>query len=327
MRKLLLICVLVAAALAGGIAYVLATDGDGGERRAGALSTGYNTGKIALQLDGAAVGYLTSAECGQVSAEVQRDAIVEGTKLIGDPKHIGPPRYEPCKLEIPWGNIDPAVSGWIAQALNGQATPRTLMVQYLDYDYKEKRRLEVLDAAITEVTMPGADAQDGKNAAQVRLTLAPQALRGLAGSGAVVTAPAGAKATSQLRSNFKFTWGSSSVLASEVGPWSFTIDPKTKRAQLSELPIAVSEADPKLPTLESSFNKFLIDGQSGDANETTAVLEWLDPTLKITQSTFSFSGVGWAKGNLLGRIPTGDSTPPGRDYSLYIERATITPPS
>jgi hypothetical protein len=89
MRKLILIAVLVLAGLVAGIAYVVASDDDDGERRAGALATGYSAGRIALQLDGAVVGFLHSVDCGEVSADVQRDAIVEGTKLVGDPKHIG----------------------------------------------------------------------------------------------------------------------------------------------------------------------------------------------------------------------------------------------
>jgi hypothetical protein len=324
MRKLILIAVLVAAAIAGGSVYVLAS-GDDGDRRAGALAASYSTGKLALQIDGTSVAYLKSISCGAVSAEVQRTAVVEGTKLSGDPKQIvGPAQYQSCELEVPWGSIDPAVSGWISQALNGQAAPKTLNVLYLDYDYKEKRRLELLNAAISEVTLPKAQASASKDPAQVKLTLQPEIVRAFAGSGAAVSA--GAAQKSQLGSNFSFTWGSTTLGAMEVGPLSFTVDPKTKRAQLSELALVVSEADPKLATVDSSFRKFLIDGQNGDANEVTAVLEWLDPTLKVTTSKFTFAGVGWAAGELVGDT-SADTSIGKRRYSLYVERATITPPT
>jgi hypothetical protein len=322
MRKLILIAVLVAAALAGGIAYVLAGGGDDAERRAGALSTGAYGAKVALQIDGTAVGFVGDVSCGRVKGEVQRLATAE-TKSGTDPKQVGPAQYEACELEVLYGGINPTLLAWITQPLNGQATSKTLGLQYLDQNYVEKSRLELLEATVTEVSMPVADASNDA-AAVVRLTVAPKTVRSFAGSGAAVSTTS-LSAKSQLSANFKFSWSSTTLThVTKVESWSFTVDPATKRAQLGDLEFVVSEAEPKLATLDSSFKKFLIDGVGGDANETTATIEFLDPTMKVTNSKLSFAGVGWAEGDLVGVPRNADSTARERTYRVYVERATVT---
>jgi hypothetical protein len=321
MRKLILIAVLVAAAaVVGGIAYVLA-GGDDDARRSGALARSYSTGKIVLQAEGVTLGTLKSASCGAVSADVARVAATVETKVPVDAKQIGPPKYESCELTFGW-SMDKALFSWISDALAGKAAKKNLTLSYLDFNYVEKSKLDLDQAAITKVELPSLD---GGNAIPVfvTLTVAPQSVLASAGSGATVQAPL-SSTKSQLGSNFRFDYaGAGLTKVTKVESWSFEVDPATQKALLGDVVISVTENDPRMASLSSSFKKFLIDGENGDKSQTTASVVFLASNLTATNATVAFTGVGWAAGELVGAT-SADNSLAKRRYSLYVEGATLT---
>ena len=321
MRKLILIAVLVVAAAIGGIVYVLSGGDD--SRRTGALSgRSYATGTVVLQAEGVSLGRLKSASCGAVSADVARVAAVE-TKVPVDAKQIGPAKYESCELTFGW-SMDKSLFTWISDALASKAAPKNLTLSYLDFNYVEKSRLDLDQAAITKVEMPALDA--GNNIpVYVTLTVAPQSILAAAGSGATVQVPPTSSSKSQLGSNFRFDYGGSPLTkVTKVESWSFEVDPATQKALLGEVGITVNETDPRMASLSSSFKKFLIDGENGDKSETTASIVLLNSTLTAANATVAFTGVGWAAGELVGAT-SADNSIAKRRYSFYMESATLTP--
>jgi hypothetical protein len=321
MRKLILIAVLVvAAAVVGGIAYVVAGGDDA--RRSGALTRSYSTGKIVLQAEGVTFGSLKSASCGAVSADVARVAATVETKVPVDAKQIGPPKYESCELTFGW-SMDKSLFTWISDALASKAAPKNLTLSYLDFNYVEKSRLDLNQAAIAKVEMPSLDG--GNNIpVYVTLTVAPQSIQAAAGSGATVQVPAVSSSKSQLGSNFRFDYGGAPLTkVTKVESWSFEVDPATQKALLGDVVISVAENDPRMASLSSSFKKFLIDGENGSKSETTASYALLNSTLTATNATVAFTGVGWAAGELVGAT-SADGSIAKRRFSLYVEGATLT---
>jgi len=321
MRKLILIAVLVAAvAVVGGIAYVLAGGDDA--RRSGALARSYSTGTVVLQAEGVSLGRLKSASCGAVSADVARVAATVETKVPVDAKQIGPPKYESCEFTFGWP-MDKSLFTWISDALASKAARKNLTLSYLDFNYVEKSRLDLDQAAIAKVELPALDAANNIPV-YVTLTVAPQSILATAGSGATVQVPAVSSSKSQLGSNFRFDYGGAPLTkVTKVESWSFEVDPATQKALLGEVGITVNETDPRMASLSSSFKKFLIDGENGNKSETTAGFVLLNSALTANNATVAFTGVGWAAGELVGAT-SADNSIAKRRYSLYVEGATLT---
>jgi T4-like virus tail tube protein gp19 len=321
MRKLILIAVLVAVAAGAGIVYVSAGGDDA--RRTGAIGTrSYATGKLALQADGVVLGGLKSASCGAVSADVARVAATIETKVPVDAKQIGPAKYEACELTFGW-SADKSLFTWISDALAGKAVRKNLSLSYLDINYVEKARLDLDQAAIAKVAMPKLDASNG-NAVYVTLTVAPLSIKSAAGSGAAVQVATSTSSKSQLGGNFRFDYGGAPLThVTTVEGWSFEFDPATQKPLLGDVDITVSESDPRMPALSSSFKKFVIDGENGDKSQTTASIALLNNTLTATHATVAFTGVGWAAGELVGAT-SADNSIAKRRFSLYVEGATLT---
>jgi phage tail-like protein len=318
MRKLILIAVLVVVAAGAGIAYVLASGDD--TRRAAALTRSYSTGKIMLQSDGLPLGFLKSVSCGAVSADVTREEVGE-LRAANDAKHIGPAKYESCELTLGW-SMNKSVFSWISGALAGKTGPKNLTLSYLDYNYVEKSRLELDQAAIAKVTMPALDAASN-TVVYMTLTVAAQSIRSAAGSGATLQSPT-TTAKNQLASAFRFEWaGSPLTKVTSVEGWSFELDPATQKPLLGELNITVNETDPRMAAVNSSFKKFVIDGNNSDEAETTASIVYLSSNLAANNATVAFTGVGWAAGELVGATSADGSTAKRR-YTLYVEGANLT---
>lgn len=319
MRKLILIAVLVAVAAGAGIAYVIASSDDA--RRTGAIATrSYSTGKVMLLSEGSAQGLLKSASCGAVSADVTREEPVGELRDASDAKHIGPAKYESCELTFGFAMGKPIFS-WISGALAGKTGPKNLTLSYLDYDYKERSRLELNQAAIAKVTMPSLDA--GNNTPQyVTLMVVAPSIASAAGSGATVQGPATTSKT-QPASAFRFEWaGAPLTKVTNIEGWSFELDPATQKPLLGEIDITVNETDPRMAAVDSSFKKFVIDGNNGDKSETTASIAYLSSNLTTINGTVAFTGVGWAAGELTGAT-SADATSAKRRYTLYVEGATL----
>jgi phage tail-like protein len=315
MRKLILMAVLVAAAVVGGIVYVLASGDD--TRRTGAISRTYVAGKTQLLVAGQPMGFLKSASCGGVGAEVTR---VEGGKAGPDGKQIGAAQYEPCELSFGL-SMEPAIYSWISDALAGKAAAKSLTLQSLDFENKEISRLDLNQAVLTEFSMPAFDAANN-DAAYMSIAVQPQTLNSKPGSGAVVSSTVATKQKVWQPANFKFEFaGLPLAKVSKVEGIAFHVESGTQRPLLENFTIVVNASD--VGNLDQFLKKFVIDGQNAPANETTAKLTMLDSTLAATVGTVSFTGVGMTGGTLVGAVESGSESIAKRQFVLYAEGLSL----
>lgn len=310
--------IVVASAVAGVMLWTLTGDGDRRLAAVGADTRSYVAGKLFLSSDGQSLGFLKSANCGTVGAEVTR--MLPGKGIV-DPKQIGPAQYEPCTFTFGL-SMDKAIYGWIAEGLVGNAAPKNLTVQSLDFEYKERSLLELVRAHLTEFSMPALDAAV-KDVAYMTITVKPESMTVSPGSGAVVKAPVGAKEKVWLPSNFRFEFGKGELKkVSKMSSFRLELaGTEPQRALLGNFTITVPETD--LGGFDKLLTQFVVEGQNTQENETTANVTLLDPTLLITLGTLSFTGVGMVSGDFVG-TQAGAETIARREYTLYAEGASLT---
>jgi hypothetical protein len=259
----------------------------------------YSAGKFALELDGVAVGFVLSAEGGEPFGPVIEDAPV-GVLVR---KHLGAPEYAPLVIEV-GAVMEKPLFDWVAAMLDGTQTATDGAIAFLDYAMKEQLRLEWTAALITEVVFPAADAAAPKESGAVRVTLQPAHTVVVPGSGARYTAPSAAKTNKAfLPSNFRFTLSGlpsdkvAKVAPIVVGGTIVHDDTAGPGDAVSVGPLDVSDLVIWLPESAASpltmwFDDFVIKGFNDSANERTASLTFVEPSLKNDLLSVEFGGVG-----------------------------------
>lgn len=322
-RTLVLAFAAVSVAVLAGIVYVVAA-GDG-ERRVGALRESYVAGHTVLLSSGKPVGLLKSAKCGAVGAEVTR---VDEGRTGPDPKQIGAAQYQPCEFVFSL-SMGQELYDWINGALAGKGVaPKNLTLQNLDSELKERSRLELQGALLTEFSMPAFDA--ASNAAGfMTVKVKAERISYLSGSGAVVSTGTTTSQKSWLVANFKFELaGQQLTHVSKISSFRFQVQPETQRPLLDDFTITVAESN--LGGLPKLLDSFVLGGQNGPESETTAKVTMLDSTLTTTLATLSFTGVGVVGGELVGTLEAQTDTIARRHYTLYAEGASlniVSPPA
>jgi hypothetical protein len=320
LRIVLVIVGVALAVLVGAIVWVVADDG--GDRRPAAIGS-YGTGNTFTLLlsEGRQLGVLKSAECGVPYAELNREA--DG--IAGpDPKQItGGAQWKPCVLRFGL-SMNREIYDWINAVLAGKGTePKLLTLQTLDYNNKDRGRLELSQAVLTGFSMPTFDAAD-KAAASMAITVKAQAMKAGAGSGATVTIPTTTQKTWN-PSAFRFELaGQPATAVSKLAGLAFKVDPETQRPLIDNFTLTVGESG--LGPLPKFLDTFLLGGQNGPEYETNAKLTMLDPTLSSTIGTLDLTGVGIVGGDVGPTITEGD-TIARRSYTLYAEGGVLTIPT
>lgn len=176
--------------LGGGIALLgpLATRGS----MACAAAASMAGSSVMLELDGS-YSPATTAEGGnafaEVGAEPPQDAVLR--------KHLTAVRYEEIVVEVALSAMAPPLLSWVGAFLQNGAVPKSGALSYVDYAGKEVRRLEFLNALITEVRLPACDAGVAKERGSLTLRLAPEGSR-LVGGGGAAKGPGAAFMKSQM---------------------------------------------------------------------------------------------------------------------------------
>ena len=143
-----------------------------------AAGAGKMQASLGLDVDGA-VTPVEAIEGGNPFAEVALEPPVDGVFR----KHLSAVRFEDLIVQVPLHAALPLM-GWIASALGaggkGPAAKSGAIV-YLDMNFKEVKRLEFLNAIISEVTLPACDAGT-RDVAYLELRLTPESTRLVGGS-------------------------------------------------------------------------------------------------------------------------------------------------
>jgi hypothetical protein len=289
-------------------------------------------GSFALELDGQIVDSLKSAEGGFPKAPVIEEPLPNAAFLK---KHIGPPRFQDiviqCNPVMPRPLFD-----WIAASLNMASLRKNGAIITTNIDRKELSRLQFNNALITEIGFPASDGSS-KEPAYLTVKFAPEFTTPLAGSGSLIPMPL-AKGQPKLwaASNFRLTipgLNCSNVSKIEALTIKQTVtenpvgqirDYQKEPAKLEFPNLVISLAESSAGTFYAWFQDMVIKGNSGENNEKSGTLEFLDPSLKATLLTITFHHLG-----IFGFTPEKQEANIDRikqvKVEMYCEQMTLTP--
>lgn len=262
-----------------------------------------STSNLMLELDGQTAGFVRTVQGGNAFADIIAEQA--GPDLI-QRKHPGPVRFEDLIIEAPLDRDAKSLNGWITETLTKGSIQHNGAIIFADFNFTEVKRLEFFNAILTEVTLPAADAVDGKKAALLTLRITPQTTR-LAGGAGKKLSTLGSKSRGVLASNFRFNiqgleqackriskvdqiTAKRSVAGASVGQEKFRQPPSGSPGVLdcSTVRITLPEADagPFYQWFDDTVLKGRQDG------ERPALLEWLDPTLQTVLTTVQLGSLG-----------------------------------
>lgn len=247
-----------------------------------AKTHGYSAGKFVLQIEGSDAGYLLAVEGGHPFGVVVDEA-PDGKRLAGV-------SYAPIVLDV-GASMDPALHEWVAAMLDGTQKAASGAILLLDYDYRERSRIDWKEAVITEVEFPGADASV-KDPPRVRVTIQPQSTRTAVGSGAKYQPKSTGKPTAKgsAGSAFRFTVSGlelACIKVAEVAPFAVRHGRERDVADVVFW-LAESEAAPFVQW----FDDFVINGNNSAGQERTATLSFLGHSLTQELLRIDFRGLG-----------------------------------
>jgi phage tail-like protein len=285
---------------------------------------------FALTVDGVDVGAVRSVSGGGIYADVIEER--PGGHLAE--KHVGPPKYEPISVELGLG-ANKAIRSWLDELLAGKASRRSGTIETADANWKVKSVLEFADALVTEIAFPALDGSS-KDAAYLTLTFQPERITRTKGSGKSTQPQVGAKQKKWLASNFRLTLGDlPTKRVAKIDAFAITqrvaaedegeIRRVRKQAGIVEIPdlrVTFSEAD--LPGWEEWFDDFVVDGNSGQAQELSGTIEFLDAALKKPLGSIELANVGIYKLAPESGLQAGKETVRRWTAALYVESMKFT---
>jgi len=289
-------------------------------------SSGFSSGKFALELQGKAAGFLQSCEGGEIFGSVVTEP--PGKDGIAR-KHIGRVDFTPITITFGVG-MAAELYKWISEMLERKQTPRDGAISFLSFDFAETQRLEWKNAVITSVVFPAADGAS-KEAALLTVTIAPDRTALKPGSGKRQPGFAPRPQKQWLASNFRFSiTGLDQSALSRVRrieafsvTQSFADDERRGRLGLVQatnvvVTTALTFAQPWLDWIDD----FLVKGNVGDDAERTATLQFLDSTLKNALFTVTLSHVGPVRARRQLAVAAVEAVAQ-LEVELYCESATL----
>ncbi len=180
----------------------------------------------------------------------------------------------------------PAWYGAIEKMLEGRASELDGAIVMLDQNFHVRQRLEWKAALITEFGFPKGDATD-KTSARIRVVLRPQATSLTSGSG-TLSGGIGAKQKQPLACNFRFAVSGLESACTRAGKVSAIT---VRRGDDGVL--RIDDIEFTVPTVDAAPFRAWFDGLvEGNERERTAVLAFLDATLKNEVMRLDLSAVG-----------------------------------
>lgn len=261
-------------------------------------SRGYTAGKFTLEIEGKDAGFLDSVEGGEAVASVVAERADAGVGTGVVRKHIGDVTYAPLRMELGSGmaaSVHERIGNW----LQGNAAPFNGAVVFLDYNFREQRRLEFRDARIVEVAFPAMDGGD-RTRVHIVLTLQPASTRfDTSSSGTHRGSPAGKSQKQPLASNFRLAIRElvtrhvgrvEALVVKQAITVDFPRDAVLQPLLVPNLVFTLPEADAK--DCFDWFDDFVIKGDSQQDRELSGSLEWLAPDGKQVLFKLDFLNLG-----------------------------------
>ena len=264
---------------------------------AAAATRSYATGHFALELDGILIGLLKSVDGGAISADVVSEKQID----YFSKKHITNVKYEEFTAQCGF-SMSKAIYDWINKSWTGNAQRKNGAVVAADFNYDAKSERRFRDALLTETTIPACDGSS-KEPAYLTIKFAPEEITNQKASGKLAL-PSTKGQKQWLPSNFKLEIdGLDCTKVSKVD--AFTVkqgvvtDPVGEERDYEKEPgklefpnLSIMLAESAAQTWFDYFQSFVIQGNSGEANEKSGTLSFLDSTLKETLAHIRFFNLG-----------------------------------
>jgi hypothetical protein len=245
----------------------------------------YSSANFALSLDGMPVGSLRSAEGGAAVADVVVEKVGEDHVAK---KHVAGVKYEELSFEV--GFDAKPVTDWVASTWKGSFARKNGSLQLADFNYNVHGERQFTNALITGTTIPALDAAS-KDAAYLKVTIAPEYVREMAGSGKAQTSMN--KGMKQWRaSNFRLVLGELETTRVHRIE-SFTVGQKVIESPVGEMRdyekqagtlvfpnLKITMAEVSSPSWAKWHDEFVIKGNSGEAQEKNGAIVFLDNAMK-----------------------------------------------
>ncbi len=296
-----------------------------------ALSAAMSAGNVFLDLDGTLMP-LQSAEGGNGFADV----VAERIGMNPQPKRPGAVHFEQIVLQLPFRATAP-LAAWIADASGKGQMRKNGAIVYTDFNRIEWKRLEFVNAAITEISLPACDAAS-KLAASVTLTLAPESARWTGGSGkaVMVAGPGKSGANPALfRLILKGFEGANQYVSQIEGLGLKRLPLSADLAAYRGKDLPEFEVTPlKIRMRESTagpyygwFEHVVLNGNGAAPDaERTGRIEWLDSTLTQVVASVDLVNLGITRYAPEKAIPNSQG-PALVEVNLYCENLGITLPA
>jgi T4-like virus tail tube protein gp19 len=235
-----------------------------------------------LELDGKPCGFVDSVEGGGVTAEVVTEAPGAEHYLK---KHLENASPEPIALTFGLG-LAPAFYGWLADAWNGNQTPRDGTIVFADAAMKAAQALEFRGAVVASVGFPKLDGAS-KDAGRFTVVLEPEEVSTQKASGTVNTPSV--KTKQWIASNFTVEIdGLDAKRVAKVD--AFTVVTTGEPVDFPGLRVTISEAG--ADTWRAWHEAFVVEGHNDDGAEKSGALVLLDPTMKGEVGRVVLAGLG-----------------------------------
>jgi hypothetical protein len=239
-------------------------------------------GAVALEWNGSQVGFLRSAEGGDVEAEVMTTVSqgsfakkqVSGIKINDLTLQIGPDMEKPIYEAI--------AASW--QGTTSLANGAVLMVAY---DSKVMSRREFSSAKIVATTFPALDGTS-KEPAAMTVVLQPEGARVVKGAG-TVQPTIGGNSKAWLPGNFRLEIpGLDCTHVRKID--GFTVKVGTKSVEFPNLEVTLNESNAE--TWAAWLKSFVIDGNNGESAEKTGSIVFFGSDAQTELGRISLFNLG-----------------------------------
>jgi len=245
----------------------------------------YAVANFSLNLEGVDVGSLRAVEGGAAVGTVVVDNVGPANT---QKKHVAGVKYEPLTFDV--GLESKPVVEWVSAAWQGKNPRKSGSVRIADHNFNVVGERQFTDALIIGTTVSALDAADAKKLLTLTVTVAPQSVREVRGSGK-------AQATSTknkplLSSNFRFEMGDlETSVVKRVE--SFTVGQKVAETDVGEMRmpekhsgalefgnLQISMANRPYPGWAKWHEDFLLRGNNSEAQEKNGAIVFLDQALQ-----------------------------------------------
>lgn len=242
-----------------------------------------SAGRFLLELGGKPCGFVDSVEGGGVAAEVVTETPGAEHYLR---KHLGNASPEPIVLTFGLG-MAPAFYGWLADAWNGNRTPRDGRIVFTDVNFKATQEIGFRRAVVASVTFPKLDGSS-KDVGRFTVVLEPEETSARKASETLKGATS-TRTKQWVASNFRVDVdGLDGKQVAKVD--AFTVVTSGEPIDFPGLRVSIAESG--AATWRAWHEEFVVKGSNDEGGEKSGALVLLDPTMKGEIGRVALAGLG-----------------------------------